>query len=171
MEVPNFSSPVSEVQAATKSEFSPSLEAVTLVPTSTMNKAALTLIGIVINLTVLPANGAGEASIKLAAFPPTMRIAQEGPIEGAPAAQMAGARGGTESCQVVVTGSIPDRGFGACLCGQPVSVFTDHGTAWHWRFFGHDFSDPFLARRLAACQPAGFSLDDGFPRTCGCPCK
>jgi hypothetical protein len=70
-----------------------------------MNKAALTLIGIVINLTVLPANGAGEASIKLAAFPPTMRIAQEGPIEGASAAQMAGARGGTESCQVVVTGS------------------------------------------------------------------
>ncbi len=68
-----------------------------------MDKVALTLCGLLIGLTVLSANQARGASIKVAAFPPTVRIAQEGPIEGVPTAQMAGARGGTESCQVVVT--------------------------------------------------------------------
>ncbi len=41
--------------------------------------------------------------IGLAAFPPTLRIGQEGPIEGAAAAELAGARGEYESVQVAVT--------------------------------------------------------------------
>src|SRR5690349_16363170 len=79
----------------------------------------LMLSGILASLTVFPATGAAGASIQLTAFPPTVRIAQEGALEGDPAARMAGACGGTESCQVVVT-AVGGRLEGVTAFVQPL---------------------------------------------------
>jgi hypothetical protein len=56
-------------------------------------------------LSLLQSNGgvAAQAAIRLSAFPPTVRVNQEGPIAGADCVQIAGARGEYESFQVVVT--------------------------------------------------------------------
>ena len=51
----------------------------------------------------LAADVATGTSVKLAAIPPTLRVAPEGPVEGAATVDIAGARGETVSFQVVVT--------------------------------------------------------------------
>ena len=62
-----------------------------------MNKALFAQVGISIALTCLATDVTASASIRLTAFPPTMRAAQEGPLEGATTVDIATARGETES--------------------------------------------------------------------------
>ncbi len=61
----------------------------------------LRLTAFLVLLSASPA--AGAATIQLTALPSTLRIGQEGPVGGAEAAEISGARGEVESFQVVVT--------------------------------------------------------------------
>ena len=69
-----------------------------------MNRILIAVVGAALLLNLAATGQAAEARIQLTALPATMRATPTGPLAGTSAVEIAGARGETESFQVVVTG-------------------------------------------------------------------